>query len=63
MNRATIVSTSIGLLGLMLSMVSALSAGLPTAAIAVGFGMMAFGTLGALISAAVSLGRVWHSAR
>ncbi|MGI9370041.1 MAG: hypothetical protein ACR2O2_14505 [Ruegeria sp.] len=62
MNRATIVSTSIGLLGIVLSMAAALSAGLPTAAIALGFGMMAFGTLGALIGAVVSLGRVWHSA-
>lgn len=62
MSRLATVSTILGLLGLVLAMLTALASG-PSGVVALGFAMMALGFMGAVISAAAALGRVWETAR
>lgn len=62
MTRFTLVSTALGLSGLMVAMLSALAGG-AAVVVALGFSMMAFGFMGAVFGAAASLTRAWETAR
>ena len=62
MNRVTTVSTFIGLLGLAVAMFAALAGAFVTL-IALGFALMTLGIMGAVVGAAASLTRAWHSTR
>ena len=62
MNRLTSLSTLLGLCGLALAMMVALIGGQPSL-IALGLGMMALGFAGAVVGAAIALGRAWETAR
>ncbi len=63
MSRTTAIYTAIGLMGLVVAMAAALNEGVPPVGIATGFAMMAVGTLGAVIGAAVTLSRAWQMSR
>ncbi|WP_170784944.1 hypothetical protein [Ruegeria lacuscaerulensis] len=62
MTRITTLSTFLGLAGLVVAMLSALSGG-AAPLIAFGFIMMALGFAGAVIGAAITVGRAWEVAR
>ncbi|WP_226689314.1 GlsB/YeaQ/YmgE family stress response membrane protein [Ruegeria arenilitoris] len=62
MTRLMTVSTTLGLIGLALAMLTALTGG-PSTIVALGFVMLALGFMGAVAGAAAVLGRVWESAR
>ncbi|CUK00684.1 hypothetical protein RUE5091_02159 [Ruegeria denitrificans] len=62
MTRLMTVSTALGLIGLALAMLTALTGG-PSIIVALGFVMLALGFMGAVVSAAAALGRVWETAR
>lgn len=62
MNRLMTISTTLGLTGLIVAMVSAFVGTLP-AMIALGFVMLAMGFFGAVVGAAAALGRVWDTPR
>lgn len=61
MTRLTTTSTTIGLLGMGLAVIAALSHSVPMAFVAVGFSLAALGFLGSVLGAASALGRVWVS--
>lgn len=63
MTRLTTISTATGLLGLLIAMLAALNPETPAAILALGFGLTLLGLFGALIGAAVVLGRAWQSSR
>jgi hypothetical protein len=62
MTRLTTISTVLGLTGLVIAMMTALS-GAASPIVAFGFAMMAFGFGGAVIGAAISVGRMSPNAR
>ncbi|WP_170762211.1 hypothetical protein [Ruegeria lacuscaerulensis] len=62
MSRLTTLSTILGLTGLILAMLTALAGG-ATGVIALGFAMLVLGFTGAVIGAAIHLGRVWDTVR
>ena len=63
MTRMTSISTAVGLLGLVIAMLSALSASPSSIILMLGFAMMTTGVVGAVISAAAALAREGHSTR
>lgn len=62
MPRLTTISTLFGLTGLMIAMMTALNDG-ASVLVVLGFVMMALGFAGAVIGAAISVGRMSHIAR
>ncbi|NOD92716.1 hypothetical protein GS636_07965 [Ruegeria sp. HKCCD4884] len=62
MNRLAVISTYVGLSGLLLAMITALNSTAP-AWIALGFALMVTGAIGAVLSAASSLARAWNISR
>ncbi len=62
MNRLAVISTYVGLSGLLLAMIAALNSAAP-AWIALGFALMITGSIGAVLSAASSLARAWSTSR
>ncbi|NOD34944.1 MULTISPECIES: hypothetical protein [unclassified Ruegeria] len=62
MNRLAVISTCVGLSGLLLAMITALNSTAP-AWIALGFALMVTGVVGAVLSAASSLARAWSISR
>ncbi|WP_108860737.1 hypothetical protein [Ruegeria sp. Alg231-54] len=62
MTRLTTLSTVMGLTGVVLAMLTALAGG-ATGIVALGFGMMLLGFMGALVGGFASLGRIWETTR
>ncbi|WP_170751840.1 hypothetical protein [Ruegeria lacuscaerulensis] len=62
MTRLVTISTVLGLTGLVIAMMTALS-GAASPIVALGFAMMALGFAGAVIGAAISVGRMSPIAR
>ncbi|WP_170385733.1 hypothetical protein [Ruegeria atlantica] len=62
MTRLTTASTTLGLLGLVLAMLTVLAGG-SSAIVVLGFIMLALGFTGAVIGGAATLGRIWETSR
>ena len=62
MTRLTTISTTLGLLGLVLAMLTALAGG-SASIVVLGFVMLALGFMGAVIGGAAALGRIWETSR
>ncbi|MGV6803508.1 MAG: hypothetical protein ACWA49_04815 [Ruegeria sp.] len=63
MTRVTVISTAIGLMGLVTAMLSALGSHPPASLLALGFAMMGLGILGAVIGAVATLSHAWQPNR
>ncbi|MCG7520209.1 hypothetical protein [Ruegeria sp. Ofav3-42] len=62
MTRLTTLSTVMGLTGMVLAMLTALASG-AVAIVALGFGMMLLGFMGAVVGGFAALGRIWETSR